>query len=164
VIVKVADHKYTSPFDLVRSAVEQRHHDLREAKRGKGSAYDQYWCMFDVDEHLLIPEALELAASNDIGIALSSPCLELWFVIHFERRTAYIERDEATRISQGLLGCRKALTTDALDLLAPRYEDAKAHAELLAKKHLGDGTALPWNPYSDVWKLVDEIRESAAAT
>jgi RloB-like protein len=117
--------------------------------------------MFDVDEHPRVPEAIELARVNNIGVALSSPCLELWFLIHFEKQTAYIDRKEAQRRSRNLLGCDKVLTTEALERLVGEYEKGKEHARVLARKHKGDGSPKPWNPYADVWELIDIIRNGS---
>jgi len=163
VIVNFADHKHTTPFELTASAAAQRRADLREARRGRGAAYNQYWCIFDVDQHPRIPEALNMAAANNINIALSSPCIELWFLIHFEDRTAYINRYDAQRKSRELLGCEKVLTPAALELLVSHYEKAKERAEALTRMHIGDRAAKPWNPDSEVWKLVDVIRGDAVA-
>jgi hypothetical protein len=164
VIVSIAPHEYTSPFELVGLAVSQRQTDFREARRGRGRAFDEYWCMFDVDEHPKIPDALQLAASNDINVALSSPCLELWFLIHFVNHTAYIDRREAQRQSKAVLGCDKVLDQSALDRLVENYELARSRALELTKKHFGDGSAKPWNPDSGVWKLVGQIREPGPST
>ena len=158
VIVSMAPHEHTAPFELAESAAAQRRRDLREASRGRGAAFDQYWCIFDVDEHPKIPEALDMASANNINVALSSPCLELWFLIHFDNQTGYIDRREAQRRSKEILGCSKALTQAALDMLVANYETAKSRAEALAAKHRGDGSSQPWNPQSEVWRLVDIIR------
>jgi hypothetical protein len=159
VIVQIAKHEGTSPYELVERAVAQRAVDLHEQRRGRGDAYDQYWCVFDVDQHPRIPDALQLAESNSINVALSGPNIELWFLIHFEAQTAYIERDEARRKAYTILGCSKALSQQALDLLMQKYSVAKDHAQILERKHQGDSSAKPWNPSSDVWKLVDVIRD-----
>lgn len=158
VIVRIAQHEGTSPFELVEHAVAQRSSDLREERRGRGDAFTHYWCVFDVDEHPKIPDALQLAQSNSINIALSGPNIELWFLIHFEPQTAYIERSETKRKVSRILGCDEALSMHALDLLTARYSVARGRAQDLERKHEGDGTAKPWNPSSDVWKLVDVIR------
>jgi RloB-like protein len=163
VIAKIAPHEHTTPFELVRTAVDQRRADLREARRGRGSPYDQYWCMFDVDEHPHILEALELAKANNINVALSSPCVELWFLLHFDDQTAYIDRHDAQRKSRDHLSCDKVLTPTALDLLVSNYEKAKDRAQSLERKHIGDASDPPWNPYSDAWQLVDAIRSDTAA-
>jgi len=55
------------------------------------------------------------------------------------------------------------LTSDALDLLVAGFDLAKSRAHTLAVKHEGDGSQQPWNPYSDVWKLVDVITTGALA-
>lgn len=158
VILSLAPHKYTTPLQIAQSARDQRAADMRGAKRGQGKEFSQYWCIFDVDEHPKIPEALELARANNINVALSSPCIELWFVLHFDNQTAFLDRKEAQRLSKTLLGCEKVLTQAALDLLVQNYEIAKMHARGLENKHLGDKSTQPWNPHSDIWKLIDSIR------
>lgn len=157
VIVSMAKHEHTTPFELAQTAAVQRKNDLREAKRGRGAAFNQYWCIFDVDEHPKIPEALDLAAANAINVALSSPCIELWFLIHFVDQTAYLDRCEAQKRSKDILGCDKVLTPAALEMLNDNFDVAKVRAKRLEIKHIGDGTVQPWNPHSTVWKLVDEI-------
>src|ERR1700678_901397 len=117
--------------------------------------------MFDIDEHPKIPEALELARANDVNVALSSPCLELWFIIHFENRTAHIDRKEAQRRSREILSCDKVLSPVALERLVAEYDQAKKRAQALEMKHDGDGSPKPWNPYADVWKLVDIINSGS---
>lgn len=158
VIVKVAKHQETTPYELVERAAAQRSSDLLDQRRGRGDAFHQYWCIFDVDEHPKIPEALQLAESNSVNVALSGPNIELWFLIHFESQTAYIYRDEAKRRAYSYLGCQKALSPGALKLLTDRYPIAKGRAQDLDRKHLGDGSAQPWNPSSEVWQLIDVIR------
>lgn len=162
VIVSLATHEHTTPFELAEAAAAERRRDRKEAKKGRGSAFHEYWCVFDVDEHPKIPEALDLASANSINVALSSPCLELWFILHFQNQTAYLDRREAQRRSKALLGCDKALTQAALDLLVENYQFAKTRAKALEVKHIGDGSAQPWNPHSQVWKLVDQIVGGAA--
>src|SRR5260370_13120270 len=162
VIVSIAMHEHTTPFELAEAAAAQRRKDHREAARGRGAAFDRYWCVFDIDEHPKVVEALDLAHANNINVALSSPCLELWFLIHFEGQTAYIDRKEAQRRSKAILECGKVLTPSALDLLVANYDVAKSRAQALEVKHIGDESPQPWNPYSDIWKLVDVIKGDPA--
>jgi hypothetical protein len=166
VIVKIAPHRGTAPMTLVERAIAQRRQDLREARRGQkgqGEAYDEYWCIFDVDEHPQLTEAVAQAVSNGIKVALSSPCLEVWFLLHFEPWTANLDRRDAQRRAKAHLSCReKLLPPEALELLEKRYEIAKQHAQVLDQKHYGDGSAQPWNPCSNVWELVDTIKKAGA--
>jgi hypothetical protein len=80
---------------LVENAIAQKKYDQREARKNRGDAFDEYWCIFDVDDHPRLEEALALAAANGIKVALSSPCLEAWFLFHFELQTASISKDDA---------------------------------------------------------------------
>jgi RloB-like protein len=159
IIVKVAPHQnVTTPMELVRRAIKQRAGDLRESKRGLGDAYDEYWCVFDVDTHPYLNEALQLARSEDIRVALSNPCIELWITIHFQDQTAYLSTEAAEEKAAVLLGCGKAPTPTALERLVERYNDAKERARQLDKKHENHGSPPNSNPSTGVWRLVDIIK------
>jgi len=70
--------------------------------------------VFDVGEHPKLPEALDLARRHEIAVAISNPCIELWFLLHFERQMAFIGRWDAQRRAEATLGCSKVLTDCAL--------------------------------------------------
>lgn len=146
------------PLSLVDRAAEAKRREAREERKGRGRAHDEVWCVFDVDQHPNIPEALDKAVANGIGVVLSNPCVELWFVLHFADQTAHIERDVAQRLSRDLLGCDKVLTGPALATLTERYGDAKQRAQQLDAKHAGDGSPPHSNPSSNMWDLIDRIR------
>lgn len=162
VILQFAPNQPSAPKLLVENAIAQRAADMREAKRGRGDAFDEYWVVCDVDDHHNVAEALALAAKHGIKVALSSPCLEVWFLIHFDPQTAYLDRFEAQHRTKEILRCDKVLTTSALALLDERYEDAVRHAHALDKKHSGDGAVHPWNPCTNVWELIETIRKAAS--
>ncbi|MDE0235670.1 MAG: RloB family protein, partial [bacterium] len=130
------------PQSLVERAVSTRKAELRDQRRGRGRAHDEIWCVFDVDSHLNIREAVQQAEDNGICLAISNPCIELWFILHFEDQTAYISRNKAQSRSAELLGCEKNLSQEARDLLYSRFEDASQRARLLDIKHKGDGSPL----------------------
>jgi len=146
-----------TPLQLVQHAVDAQRQERRDERRGRGRAYDEIWCMFDVDVHPNIPDARDLARRHDIHLAVSNPCLELWFILHFEDRTAWIDRREAQRRSEELLGCSKILTDNALSELFERYGEAATRAEQLDRKHQGDGSPPGENPSSSVRHLVYSI-------
>ena len=146
------------PTTLVDLAVAAKAEAEHEQRRGRGDAWDDIWCVFDEDSHPNLREAITKAQANGIKLAVSSPCIELWFVLHFEDRTAYIERRDAQSRAGHLLGCDKGLTDSALNTLGERYHDARARAMALDEKHTGDGSPQRSNPSSEIWKLVDRIR------
>ena len=152
------DDFHGAPLSLVDRAVEAKRREARDEKKGQGRAHDEVWCVFDRDEHPNIAEALDKAAANGIGVVISNPCIELWFVLHFSDQTAHIERGAAQRRSRELLGCDKVLTGPALAELSERYVHAKQRAQQLEAKHAGDGSPEHSNPSSNMWELIERIR------
>lgn len=146
------------PLRLVERAVSAKKAGERREKRGHGRAHDEVWCIFDVDEHPNLKEAIEMAVRNGICVAVSNPCLELWLLLHFEDQTAHINRHTAqSRVRRRLRTKTKALGETALAELETRYETARERARRLDVKHSGDGSPSRWNPSSEVWKIVDSI-------
>lgn len=156
--VNVQIHEFHgTPMALVERAVSAKAVEAKEARRNRGRAHDEVWCVFDVDEHPLLPEACALAAAEGIRLAITNPCIELWFLLHFVDQTAFIDRHAAQKAAAGHLHCDKKLTQGALDVLAEHFEAAKMRAETLEKKHHLDATPSPGNPSSGVWRVVDAI-------
>lgn len=61
------------------------------------SAYDKIWCVFDVDIHPNLKEAVKQAKDNDVCVALSNPCFEVFLILHFELYTKPCDRHGAQR-------------------------------------------------------------------
>jgi hypothetical protein len=84
VTIKVAK-EHGVPKTVV--AVAKQYKDEAEAsakrERDENLAYDSVWCVFDIDEHPAVGEAKEMARDNDICLAVSNPCIELWLLLHF---------------------------------------------------------------------------------
>lgn len=73
------------PLTLVREAKRLMEDARERAKRERDEflSYDSVWCVFDVDEHPNVPEAVDMACANGIELAISNPCFELWLLLHF---------------------------------------------------------------------------------
>jgi hypothetical protein len=151
------DKFHGPPLSLVERAVSVKKDEQREERRKRTWAPDEIWCVFDVDTHPRINEATALAADNEIKVAISSPCIELWFALHFDDQTAHLDARAAQRRAAEYLSGGKRLTDADLDALAVRYTEAKARAISLTKKHLLDAREEPGNPSSEVWRLIDSI-------
>jgi hypothetical protein len=148
------------PTSLIEQAVKRQRDEKRDERRGRGRSYDEIWCVFDVDEHPDLSRVRDLGRRHNIHLAISNPCLELWFILHFEGQWAWIHRHQAQERSQELLGCEKVLGHDALEALFERYEGAIERARVLERRHVEAGSSPEENPSSSVWKLVESIRES----
>jgi len=156
--VNVEIHEFHgTPLALVTRAAETKTTNERAERKGRGRAHDEVWCVFDVDEHPHLREATELAAARGISLAISNPCIELWFLLHFAEHTAHIDRYAAQTQAKAHLNCGKDLDESALDLLATHFSIAKTRAVRLDAKHDGDGTPAPGNPSSSTWRVVDAI-------
>jgi len=157
-VIVIIDGFHGAPLQLVEKAAERRSADLREERRGRGGAYNDYWCVFDIDEHPHVERALKLAEESGINVAISNPCIELWFLLHFQDQHAVIDRGTAQRQARDLLGFDKVPTSAGLAKLQGRYEEARRRARHLDKKHELDGSLPGSNPSSGAWCLIDKIR------
>ena len=71
----------SDPTSVVRYACERK-------KDESGTGFDEVWCVIDVeayDNPRDLTGALQTASDNNIKIALSNPCFEVWLLYHFER-------------------------------------------------------------------------------
>lgn len=155
-VIIVVESFHGPPAQLVERAVASKRQQQYEEKHGGGKAYDEIWCVFDVDEHLW-EDAVASAAEKGISVAVSNPCFELWLVLHHQEQAAYIDRKAAQRRAIELTGCGKSLTRPALDDLVAKYPAAADRAKRLDLKHHDDGSPARSNPSSDVWRVVSRI-------
>ena len=145
------------PLTLVDAAAEARVRSSREH-----GEIDQVWCLFDVEwprNHPNLPEARNKAAKNNVHLAISNPCFELWLALHFEDRTAWLETAAAEKLRRD----RDQSTGKGLDgsEYMPRRAAAAQRARALAAKHEGDGTEFPDdNPSSGMYRLLEAMESN----
>lgn len=158
VTVEIDPRHGRDPLTLVQFAVEAKARAGRNARRGGGTGHDEYWCVVDVDEHLSLGEAMQLARQHGIRVAVSNPCFEVWLLMHFKDQTSWLNRYSAQREYRAISGATdKSLTSVLTSLLAQRFPMAKQRALRLTALHLGNGNPAIENPSSGVWELVDSI-------
>ena len=137
------------PLSLVRMAVQQK----------RDPEVDECWCVFDVEwpqNHPNLTEAKALAESNEVNLAISNPCFELWLILHFQNHHAFIDTAPAERLSRSLEN-RPGKSIDAA-LYMPLRKEACRRAEQLDKRHERDGTNFPHdNPSSGVYKFLKAV-------
>ncbi len=95
------------PLTLVRQAEERKLRAESDAQRTGDAflAYDEIWCVFDVDEHPNLNDASQLAAARHIELAVSNPCFELWLPLHFRESPGALHRRDLQRmLGNSLLG------------------------------------------------------------
>lgn len=150
------------PKSLVEKAVELKREAEKRAHSQRDSTllFDEVWCVFDIDEHPFVPEARQQAQDNQIFVAVSNPCFELWVLLHFEDQRKHIGRHAVqSRCRQHLPGYNKDLPCDKL---MPGREEALRRAEDLWKWQEGRGN-VGGNPSTDVYRLVRKLLSLRAA-
>lgn len=146
------------PRALVERAVWLRKAAADDARRSRDPnlAYDEAWCVFDVDEHAHAETARHLAAKEGVHLAVSNPCFELWLLLHFADCAAHVTASQAGRL------LRKHLPRYDKHLrfedLANGYADAVIRAETLARRGTDTGDA-GGNPSTGVYLLTERIRQ-----
>jgi len=156
VVVEI-DDRTGVPKTLVEHASERKKEAEREARsrRDPFLAYDEVWCVFDVDEHPHLPDARQQARDNGINLAISNPCFELWALLHFQHQTAYLERQNVQRkLRRHLPGYDKDLPFERLH---PAYEQAVERAQELERRCETAGKRGD-NPSTGVHALTERIR------
>ena len=156
-VAVIIDNRHGTPLTIVRHAAAERDRCLKDERRGRGTGYDTYWCVLDVDEHPDLAEARRLAQRHKINLAVSNPCIELWFVLHTEDQRAHIDRQHVQRRSAELYGFDKRPDANTLNRLSDRYPEAKARAEALDKMHGQNHSPEGSNPSTSIPPLIDII-------
>jgi len=148
------------PKTLVERGAEKKKQAERDAKslRDPFLAYDEVWCVFDIDEHPNVADARQQARDNDIKLAVSNPCFELWALLHFQHQSAFLSRQTAQRkLKEHLPQYEKSLPFDHLH---SGYEQAVERAREL--DHRCETAGCPGdNPSTGVHVLTEHIRLSA---
>lgn len=139
---------------------------VKKAKKLRGGAdpFDQIWCVFDVESgadqaarHGLA-EAMDNAHRNQIEVAVSSPCFELFLLLHREEAHAPMSRQIAQKKCADLRLTSEKNICDASALL-DLYPAARARAIELDARHAAEEKKRPEdkNPSSGLYKLIDAI-------
>ena len=96
--VLILPHDGTDPLSVVNTVLEAR----KDRKREKTWFDDQdsAWAVFDGDEHIANNrpnwcQAIQIAKSQKINLAITNPSIEFWYLIHFQDHSATIARDKA---------------------------------------------------------------------
>lgn len=83
------DPSVTDPHSVVNYAIELRD-ELSGNEEFVREDGDQVWAIVDVDRHPNMNDAIQLARSKDINLAISNPCFEYWLLLHFEDCAPYV--------------------------------------------------------------------------
>lgn len=82
----------SNTLELVKEVIKSKSYSKKE--------FDQIWCVFDKDSFnpTEFNNAITTAKNNNINVAYSNQCFELWYVLHFQELTVSIPRKQYERI------------------------------------------------------------------
>ena len=151
------------PMSVVRRAKKEK-----KAAKYEGRPFDEVWVVFDRDEHPDVENAIQMARANKFGIAFSNPCFELWYLLHFQNQTGFIDRHAAERtLREHIDGYDKNLKDLYATRLHDKEDEATTRAEGLQARYEKDeqDTAgkKKWsdtNPFTTVDRLLKALSEA----
>ncbi|MGW0982186.1 RloB family protein [Streptomyces xiamenensis] len=157
VTVKVGS-AHGEAIKLVREAVKHKER-APTSRADRFTAYDEVWCVMDVEAPAPQPgltQALETARRNNIEVALTNPCFELWLLLHFQDVTGYRTSTAAQKLLERHTECgytpeRKHLEYSSLK---DRFAKAESRAQGLRGHH---GSTHRNNPWTDVDLLISKL-------
>jgi hypothetical protein len=149
----------TSPVEIVKRAL-----DLRKKATAEKDPYDFVWCVFDVESKVdqkarpRLSDAIAMAQTLKINIALSNPCFELWILLHMVQQEAWIGSDQVQSLCSSL-GLVVHKEIQAPDQLIEKFAVARGRAVSLEEKHSREFKLRleERDPGSSVYRLVDAI-------
>lgn len=145
------------PVSVVERAMTERRLADEEARRQRDEnlRWDQIWAVFDIDDHPSVAAAKQLAVDNDVALAVSNPCFELWPLLHFSDQRAHIARDKLrSLLLKHLPGYDKELEFAKVH---PGYDEAVRRARQL-DEDAERADRIGRNPTTGVYLLTEVIR------
>lgn len=159
--ITIAKGNDTDPLKLVKSL-------YKEIKRQDLSLMegDMVFCVFDVDvdpnKNKIIHEAIEFAEEKGIQIITSTPCVELWFLLHFEYTTATLSNHQVIkRLRKFYSKYEKNVNIfpDINSHVSFAIENAKRLEKYQKDSNKKIGT-VEANPNTEMYKIVEYFRNN----
>lgn len=146
------------PLRLIRHAQRLSKEATKRARKENDRflAYDEVWCVFDIDENpdARIRETAQLAAAHGIELAVSNPCFELWLLLHFQESPGAQHRHAVQRmLGTYIPGYNKHLDFAVVE---PGLADAARRARRLDSEAEEEGET-GRNPSTGVYRLAESI-------
>jgi hypothetical protein len=129
---------------------------------------DVFWVVYDRESVAKYPEKLHAEAYSKarkfgIQVALSNVCFEVWILLHFQKTVAAYDNYDDLRKHSKLCehirdydkGAKTHFSEEEIDLARKNAE--KMNANTISGANLEWTEPYQWNPYTDVYKLLDAI-------
>jgi len=148
---------------VVQAAIKER-----DQQKHRGEAYEEVWCVLDVEgveEIGRLNEAIALARREHMQLALSNPSFEVWLIAHFTRTSRQFPNSKAaeTYLEQQywrpVFGCAyEKGATDLYTRLASRVHDAIENARAVLEQHHESRACKDCNSSTEMYCLASKLR------
>lgn len=143
-------------LSLVEGVVERKNEEV-----DNNGFETEWWVVFDKDDHDHFNESIELAQKNNINVAYSNECFELWFILHFEYLNTAIGRKSYPKKLTKLLGRKyEKNDSDIYGIIKDMESVAIRYAKKLENFHNDTDiqSKEKRDPSTLVFKLVERLR------
>lgn len=154
----------TAPSQIVRRAIEARD---RRTQSDLKSPYEETWCVFDADAttNEQLKAAISEARKCKINVALSNPCFEFWYLLHFKYCASHF-KDCAAVVRELKKHHRQYAKSEGsiCDAVAPRRGHAVSNAIQVLQHHKVEpvpSQIAKYNPSTNVHELVRLLLQEA---
>ncbi len=138
---------------------------INSIKKNKLNEFEDFnaFCVFDIDtygfkENINL-KAIKECISNKIVPITSTPCIELWFLLHFEEVSHYIDSKQTIeKLKNHITDYKKG--KDIYNELINNIDKAIIRAKRLEQKQLSNGHtigSINANPNTEVFKLIEYL-------
>lgn len=159
-IIKSVPGNETDPINLVKQTIKKIN-DLSLDL----SMDDKAFCIFDTDikkdKNTQIEMAIKISRENNIIPIVSAPCVELWFLLHYEYTTATINSNEVIeKLKRHYPKYKKNcnIYPDIKDKINKAIDNSKK-LEKYQKQNNRKLQTVEANPYTEMYKIVEELRK-----
>lgn len=167
-IIKVEKTNKNTPLQLVDTAITTKN-DPATPK------HDKFWVVYDRESkhkysNTLHSQTFDKARSQNISVAISNVCFELWILLHFCEVTAPFtcyknlmsESDLKKKLKSVGINKYEKAGTEVFEKIKGSISDARKRAirmNTCTIESSNEDKILPYllNPYTDVYKLLDSI-------
>lgn len=152
----------TDPLKLVKMLIKEINElnlDLNDD--------DIAYCIFDTDtdpnKNKIIEEAIQLANKNNIKVITSSPCIELWFLLHYEYTTANMNNEEVIKRLKDYYP-KYEKNVNIYSNIIDKIDTAIERSKKLEKYQIENGKRIGTveaNPNSEIYKIVEYLMQKS---
>ena len=126
---------------------------------------DDIWLVLDHDNRSKINEIIQEMKNAGFNVALSNPCFELWFLLHYSNSSSNLTSEQAkNELKKKYINDYDKSMSGIYSILKPHQRSAMFAAEQLRKYHLDNNNDEMSNPSTNVDKLVSFLESLEKVT